>query len=103
MTVPSGSVSEVEVLRHNARTTHKVVRLNVDGLTHDESLSQPRLAGNCLNWVVGHLLWIYDEMLPMLGQEPAMEMGALKRYARGTRPLRDSAEALTLRELMTAW
>jgi hypothetical protein len=37
-TVASGTVIEIEVFRHNARTTHKVVRLNVDGLTPEESL-----------------------------------------------------------------
>jgi uncharacterized damage-inducible protein DinB len=52
---------------------------------------------------VGHLLCIYDEILPMLGQKPVMEKGALKRYARGTPPLRDSSEALELRDLITAW
>ncbi len=102
-TVASGTVSEIEVFRHNARTTHTVVRLNVDVLTHEESLIQPPPGGNCLNWVVGHRLCIYDEMLPMLGQKPVMGKGALKRYARGTPPLRDSAEAWEFRELMTAW
>jgi hypothetical protein len=99
-TVAAGTVSDFEVFRHTARTSHKVVRVTVGGLTDDESLIQPRPAGNCLNWVVGHLPRIYDEMLPMLGQKPVMEMGALKRYARGTPPLRDCAEALRLRELM---
>lgn len=38
------------------------VRLNVDGLTQEESLIQPRPGGNCL-----------DDMLPMLGQDPVQE------------------------------
>ena len=102
-TTASESAGDVEVFRRSARTTHKVVRLNVDGLTQEESLIQPRPAGNCLNWVVGHLLWVYDGMLPTLGQKPVMGKDALRRYARGTPPLRDPAEALELRDLMTAW
>jgi hypothetical protein len=96
-------VSEVEILRHQARTTRQVVRLNVDGLTQEESLIQPDPAGNCLNWVVGHLVCIYEQALPMLGQKPVLGEGALKRYARGTPPLSDAAEALDLSELLTAW
>lgn len=97
------TLSEVEVFRHQVRTVRDVVRLNLDGLTHEESLIQPRPAGNCLNWVLGHLLCVYTDTLPMLGQEPVMKEGALKRYARGTPPLRDPAEALDFRRLMAAW
>lgn len=96
------TLSEVGVYRHQARMIHGVVRRNVDGLTQEESLVQPDPGGSCLNWVVGHLLNIYDATLPMLGQKPVMEEG-LKRYARGTPPLQDPAEALELRDLLAAW
>jgi uncharacterized damage-inducible protein DinB len=102
-TAVSGTVSEVEVLRHQARATREVVRRNVDGLTQEESLILPAPGGNCLNWVVGHLIRTYEEILPLLGQKPVMEADALKRYARGTPPLRDSAGALDFQDLLTAW
>jgi uncharacterized damage-inducible protein DinB len=102
-TAVSETVSEVEVFRHQARATRHVVRVNVDGVTHEESLIQPAPGGNCLNWVIGHLLTTYDQTLPMVGQEPVMEKGAVKRYARGTPPLQDPGEALDLKELLTAW
>lgn len=102
-TTASGTLSEITVFRNNARTTHKAVRLNVDGLTHADSLMQPTSGGNCLNWVVGHLLYVYNEMLPLVGESRVMEPSALKRYARGTAPLRNPAEALELTELMRAW
>jgi uncharacterized damage-inducible protein DinB len=102
-TAVSETVSEVEVFRHQARATRHVVRVNVDGVTHEESLIQPAPGGSCLNWVVGHLLTTYNQSLPMLGQEPVMEKGALKRYARGSAPLQDPAEARDFQELLTAW
>jgi uncharacterized damage-inducible protein DinB len=52
---------------------------------------------------VGHLACIYDKVLPLLGQEPVMEAEALKRYDRGAPPIRDAAEALELRDLLTAF
>jgi uncharacterized damage-inducible protein DinB len=97
------TLSEVELLRQQAGATYKVVQLNIDGLTHEQSLIQPAPGGNCLNWVLGHLLNVYDRTFPMLGQEPVLGTDTLKRYARGTPSLEDPAEALQFQELRTAW
>lgn len=102
-TAVSETASEVQVYSHQAMVTHEVVRRNVEGLTQEESLIQPNPGGNCLNWVVGHLVAIYDQALPLLGQKPVREDGSLKRYDRGTPPLENPAEALELSELMSIW
>lgn len=99
----SETVSEVEVFRQQAGMAHHVVRTNLDGVTQEESLIQPQPGGNCLNWVLGHLLCIYGKVLPMLGQEPVMAEEALKRYDRGSSPLVDPADALEFQELRAAW
>ena len=96
-------LSEIEVLRESARVAHQVARLNAEGITHPDSLGQPQPAGNCLNWVLGHLICVYDEILPLLEQKPVMGKEALRRYARGTPPLQDAAEALPWDSLMKAW
>lgn len=97
------TTGEVRVLRHQMGATHWVVKQNVDGLTQEESLIQPQPGGNCLNWNVGHLLYVYDQILPMLGQTPVLGVDTLKRYGRGTAQLENAAEALDLDQLMTAW
>jgi uncharacterized damage-inducible protein DinB len=43
---------------------------NLEGLTHEESLVQPRPAGNTLNWVLGHIVATRNRMLPMIGAPP---------------------------------
>jgi hypothetical protein len=83
-TAISGTLSEVELWRDNTRTTHQIVRRNVEGISHEESLAQPQPQGNCLNWVLGHLVCVYDETLSLLKQKPVLGREALKRYARGT-------------------
>ena len=98
-----GSAGEIEVFRHSARAIHKIVRLNTAGVTQAESLIQPRPAGNCLNWVVGHLLCIYAHTLPLLGERPVMDERALQRYDRGSAPIVDAAEARELSDLLKAW
>ena len=102
-TAASATLSEIEVFRHQAGMTLKVLQANTDGVTQEESLIQPSPGGNCLNWVAGHLACIYNKMLPMLGQERVMDEGALKRYDRGAPPIRDAAEALELRDLLAAF
>jgi len=97
------TLGEVRVLRHQVRAIHWVVQQNADGLTQENSLIQPEPAGNCLNWNVGHLLHVYDQILPMLGQTSVLGVDTLQRYGRGTAPLQNAAEALDLARLMTAW
>ena len=102
-TAVSSSIGEIEMLRHQARMAHHVVKLNAEGLSHEDSLIQPQPGGNCLNWVVGHLLAIYHHVLPLLGQAPVMAKNVLKRYDRGSAPIRSAAEAIEFSELLSAW
>jgi hypothetical protein len=95
--------SEVAGFLHDAGIIRQVLQMNVDGFTHEESLIQPVPAGNCLNFVVGHLLWLYNTVLPMLGQDEVMEPGALERYARGAPPITGPAGAIDLSTLLAAW
>jgi uncharacterized damage-inducible protein DinB len=97
------TLNEVELLRQQVRMIHKVVEINLQGLTHEESLIRPEPGGNCLNWVLGHLLWAYAGALPLLGQESALSKDALKRYERGSSPIEDSAAALDIQELLKGW
>jgi uncharacterized damage-inducible protein DinB len=96
-------MSAVDNLRYQAQLTQTVVRLNLDGMTHDESLIQPNPAGNCSNWVLGHLLTIYTEALPLLGQQPVRPREELSHYARGAPPITKRSEALPLEELKKGW
>ena len=95
--------AEIELWRAQAGMAHAVVNANAGGLTHEESLVEPRPGGNRLNWVLGHLLSVYDGFLPMLKQEPVIGAAALQRYARGAPPLGDPAEAIDFARLLTAW
>jgi hypothetical protein len=94
------SSGEIQVLRHQAKLTRAVLRMNVDGVTQEESLIQPQPEGNCLNWVVGHLTCIYNKSLPLVGQEPVVAPDSLDRYDRGSPPITDPAEARDLGELV---
>jgi uncharacterized damage-inducible protein DinB len=102
-TVSPAIAGEIEIFTRQTRAIHGVVRRNVEGLTQEDSLNQPQPGGNCLNWVIGHLLSVYDLVLPALGQEPVMGTSALKRYERGSAELHEAGEAIPLADLMVAW
>ncbi|HUB17294.1 MAG TPA: DinB family protein [Acidobacteriaceae bacterium] len=101
-TAQATDVGEIRVLRQQARAAYGVLQKNTEGLTQEDSLVQPRAGGNCLNWVVGHLVYVGDTVLPVVGQEPVLGTEVLRRYARGSAELRDGAEALPLEELLRA-
>jgi hypothetical protein len=61
--------SMCEQFRLMTSTTRSIVTLNCQGIPDDESLISPGSGGNCLNWVLGHLLWAYDRAIPVLKQE----------------------------------
>lgn len=102
-TPASDTLPEIELFRRQTRAIHGVVRMNTDGLTHEDSLIQPEPGGNCLNWVVGHLVNSYESLLPRLGRKPVLGEGTLARYARGSAALTDPAEATDLDDLLAAW
>jgi uncharacterized damage-inducible protein DinB len=101
-TAAPATLPEVEVFRHQAGMIRQVLRLNVEGVSQEESLIQPQPAGNCLNFVVGHVVWTYSQLLPLLGQEMEFPEG-VKRYARGAPPVTGASEATELGELLAAW
>lgn len=53
---------------------------NLDGISHEESLSSPNPAGNTLNWVVGHVAYWRREMLELLGAEVVGPAGGWEVY-----------------------
>jgi hypothetical protein len=72
--------------------------LNLEGLTQEDSLVQPP-SGNCINWMLGHLLVHRYRMLETLG-EPAAIPEALMRYDRGSQPITgDGPDVLPLERL----
>src|SRR5439155_26688847 len=96
---PVAVSNEIEVLRHQARVTQRLMRLNVEAISHEESLIQPQPAGNCLNWVIGHLVFAYELIFPLLGKMPVMGEGRLMSYARISSTFMYSSESVYILEV----
>jgi len=85
------------------QTVNGILQANLDGIDHDASVRQPSPAGNNLNWIFGHLVSAYDNLLPILGADPVLSPEQKERYERGSQPLTDRGEAVSLDELRQAW
>jgi len=72
------------------------------GLDHADSLLQPAHRGNCLNWVLGHIVGSRDTILQALGAEAIVGEEKKARYGYGSNPvLADGDDLLRLEELLS--
>ncbi|MCP4164874.1 MAG: hypothetical protein GY759_03140 [Chloroflexi bacterium] len=68
-----------------------VIARNIESLTHEESLLQPEIEANNLNWILGHILVGRMRSSSLLGIDPTWGEGKIKLYERGS----DRVTALT--------
>jgi hypothetical protein len=73
---------------------------NAAGLTHDESVRAPQPAGNCLNWVLGHILATRHAILKVMGREGWWPAETVDLYKRGSPPLSEAAPARPWEDLL---
>jgi len=80
--------------------THWVIVKQTGGLTHADSLKQLPFRGNCLNWVLGHILVYRDKVLNLLGERSILNESELGLYKRESTPITDSESSINLEELL---
>ena len=69
---------------------------NLEEVSHDDSLTQPQAFGNCMNWVVGHIVYHRNVIHRVLGIDPVAPADAVERYARGSKPLTAADDATSI-------
>ncbi len=80
-----------------------LIAQQVQDLTHADSLIQPPVRGNCLNWVLGHIAVHRDYVLEALGEEKVLGEAPIARYDRGSAPILGEGEGvLPLATLLAA-
>ena len=80
----------------------QVIGMQTDGLTHADSLLQPPVRGNCMNWVLGHIVVGRDRVLKHLGEPPVLEDSEAARYKRGSEAITEDGQAVALDRLLGA-
>ncbi len=73
-----------------------VLEAQTEGLSHADSMLQLPFRGNCLNWVLGHILISRDYMLRIAGAEPLWDEAAAAPYGFGSEQMTADAPAVDM-------
>lgn len=74
------------------------------GLAHEEGLLQPQPGGNCLNWVMGHLVVNLVDILNVLDGVAPFGLPDLAHYGYGSEPvICDETGVIKLQVLIDAY
>jgi uncharacterized damage-inducible protein DinB len=91
---------DAETLIGSFGLTHQVIRMQTDGLSHKDSLLQPPFRGNCLNWVLGHILVGRNTALKLMQETLIWDEAETSRYRSGSEPITRDEQALPLDRLL---
>ena len=90
-----------ESLIRSFKFTYGIIKKQTDGLTHADSLLQLPFRGNCLNWVLGHIVEERNRVLKVLDELPIWDETKIARYERGAEPITSEKQALPLGQLLS--
>jgi len=76
-----------EGLKRLFELNHYAIGVNARDLSHEESLMGPGPAGNCANWVLGHIVANRGAILSLVGEQPVWDAATGERYKRGSSPI----------------
>ena len=93
---------DAETLKQSFALTHRIIKLQTDGLSHEDSILQPPFRANCLNWVLGHIIVGRETALKHLGQAPVWDETQGSRYVTGSEPITSPEIALPLETLLSS-
>jgi len=80
-----------DAIRTHYAFAFRTIAMNTEGMSHEDSIRQPTPAGNCANWIVGHVTAVQNEVMKLLGEALAWDSEALERTAK---PITTEAEAI---------
>ena len=66
--------------------SYAAINRNLEGLSQEDSLVKPNSGGNCLNWVVGHIVVARNGVLVLAGAPRIGTGHDLTIYQRGSSP-----------------
>jgi len=83
--------------------SYGAIQRNLDGLTHDDSMLSPEPAGNCINWVLGHMVTGRGLVLMLAGASPTvLTEEEAAGYRRGSAALTEGGNSVDFDRLRSA-
>ncbi|MGK6340683.1 hypothetical protein ACMGDK_00485 [Chryseobacterium sp. DT-3] len=91
--------NDIEIVKVQVFSNYKVISMNTEGIIHEESMIFPNGEANCMNWILGHLIYIRNAFLNTLGEESVWDGEKFSCYNRGEIPLERIDELIDFEEL----
>ena len=82
------------------KTNQWLIHRLVEGLNHADSIVQPPFQGNCLNWVLGHILVSRNRVLKLLEAIPIWGGDEVNLYNTGSAPITGDGQGVRFEELL---
>ena len=80
--------------------THNAIKRQLEAVTHDDSVRQPPFDGNCINWILGHVVVARCNFLMMLDVPSIWAMDKCRRYIPGSAPVTDADDGVPFDSLL---
>jgi len=93
---------DAKVLANVFKRNKMVIDRQVEGLSHADSLLQPEARGNCLNFILGHLMVYRESVHKMLGLPEIVSGEDIDRYDHGAEPILGDGEGVMRLEKLLA-
>lgn len=91
--------NDIEIIKYLVLSNYKVISMNIEGITNEEAMIFPNGDVNCMNWILGHLIYIRNAFLNVLGEESVWDNEKFSCYNRGEIPLTRKDEFVNFEEL----
>ena len=83
-------------------TNNHVIKQKTEGLSHADSMLQLPFPGNCMNWILGHILVYREQYLGVIDGVSKPDEGEFALYGFGSEPMTDSDKAIPLEDIAGA-
>lgn len=83
-----------EILKMLYTESYSLVKKQIDGMNHQESIHQPFQGGNCANWILGHIIVSRCNFMLMLNIPSIWGMTQCRRFIPGSDPISAEIDAI---------
>jgi len=91
---------DAETLIQKYKLTAYIIHHQTEGISNEESVIQPPVSGNCMNWILGHILNDRNLVLSLLGEEAVFNDAETDLYKRDSDPITGFEDGLPFDQLL---
>ena len=94
------TASRAQILIDDFETNTWLIHRHVDGVSDEDSLLQLPFQANCLNWILGHIVWRRNSVLSALGLAPLWNESTALKYQTDSKAIKSQADAVPFNDLL---